>query len=46
MHGNAIKLLFVYFFHGLASGISAEEYQQLVHIYQKEVDDVIEKDLN
>lgn len=34
LHGNAIKLLFMLFKHGVASGLDTTDYQVLVAIYQ------------
>lgn len=33
LQGNAIKLLYILFVHGVASGLCAEEYHELVEIY-------------
>jgi hypothetical protein len=37
LHGNGMKLLFILFKHGIASGLTKDEYQQLSNIYDGSV---------
>jgi hypothetical protein len=46
LHGNAIKLLFVLFKHGIASGLNEFEYIALKHIYLTPVQSLTIEDLN
>lgn len=45
LHGNAIKLLFMLFKHGIASGIDKADYDMLVAIYKMPHDTLIRSDL-
>lgn len=45
LHGNAAKLLFILFEHGIASGLNDYEYTQLLSIYKTPVDALIEQQL-
>ncbi len=38
LHGNSMKLLFVLFKHGIASGLNESQYKQLSDIYIKSID--------
>ncbi|MFA6303706.1 MAG: Dot/Icm T4SS effector Wip [Legionella sp.] len=45
LHGNTMKLIFMLFKHGIASGISKAEYNELVRIYRLQPDKVKAEDL-
>jgi len=45
LHGNAIKLLYMLVRHGVITDISDVDYDELVSIYIKNVDDVTKEDL-
>lgn len=46
LHGNAIKLLFMLIKHGIASGITREEYGTLVNIYLTPTNALTSEDLH
>ena len=46
LHANAMKLLFMLFKHGIASGIQQTEYLLLKDIYMKQVDALTNTDIN
>lgn len=45
LHGNAAKLLFILFEHGIASGLSEFEYKQMLSIYKTPVNALIQQQL-
>lgn len=45
LHGNAAKLLFILFEHGIASGLNEYEYKQMLSIYKTPVNTLIKQQL-
>lgn len=45
LHGNAVKLLFLLIKHGIATGITAEDYQNFVKLYKKDSKKFTQEDL-
>jgi hypothetical protein len=45
LHGNMLKLLFLLIKQGIATNLSAEDYDKLVAIYTKQTDDLTAEDL-